>query len=315
MSDIFDGAGADEIEALVNQNPAPEVPEEVLSSVKRRVYENTGLSSRKKSRPSFLRWQTLIAAVVGVALIIAAVTVLPALRGQGTNNEGDTVQTSGNNDTPGSKTMLELESPPDNASYSFETYQSLKQALTVKSSADYSGIREKQADCGRVYERTLTEYESGEIKVAIPQIDGRDLPLRNREGLSNITLMTDELYNLPWVWYHCLAGERDLQIQVAYPSVLGNAAVDSAKSYYEVLKLITDKAPGPDNYGDYEDYSRIYEQDITLRDGSTVIAMVSELKNSTKKYVMYYQDGMMVILYADTGLLTDEFFGAFGFAK
>lgn len=218
-------------------------------------------------------------------------------------------------DTPGSKTMLELESPPDNASYSFETYQSLKQALMTKKSADYSGIREKQADCGRVYERTLTEYESGEIKVAIPQIDGRDLPLRNREGLSNITLMTDELYNLPWVWYYCLAGGRDLQIQVAYPSVLGNAAVDSAKSYYEVLKLITDKAPGPDNYGDYEDYSRIYEQDITLKDGSTVTAMVSELKNSTKKYVMYYQDGMMVILYADAGLLTDEFFGAFGFAK
>ena len=39
--------------------------------------------------------------------------------------------------------------------------------------------------------------------------------------------------------------------------------------------------------------------------------MLSELKNDSKMYVMFYDDNMLISLYADSGLFTEPFFKSF----
>jgi len=127
--------------------------------------------------------------------------------------------------------------------------------------------------------------------------------------------MTSELYNLPWIWYNCVVDGYDLRVQVSYTSVLGSKDINSATSYLEVLSLIATKAPTPDNFHEYENYKKIYEKEITLADGRKIMAMVSELNDSSNEYVMFYQDGMLIILYADNQLFTDKFWSLFSMAQ
>ena len=50
LSAVFDEARADELERLVHQNPAPEVPTDALAAIKKKVYARTGISKTKKLR-------------------------------------------------------------------------------------------------------------------------------------------------------------------------------------------------------------------------------------------------------------------------
>jgi hypothetical protein len=79
-----------------------------------------------------------------------------------------------------------------------------------------------------VYQNTLSSFASGKIKLAIPKINNEDMPLRNHKGFSNVTLFTDELYSLPWIWYHCLINEQDLTVSISYLNVLGQDKLNSA---------------------------------------------------------------------------------------
>lgn len=206
---------------------------------------------------------------------------------------------------------LTLETPADQNTYSFDSYESLSEALTAKNSATYIQLREEQADFGNVYTRTLSSFASQSISVAIPQMDGKNLTLRGKEGYANISLLTCELYQLPWLWYHCVVGGDDLDVKIAYPSVLHNEALDHAKSYPDALALIAPDAPSPENYEQYASYQTIYEKELCLADGRTVSAMISELKESDKVYVMFCQDGMLISLQANQELFTDAFWSAF----
>jgi len=204
-----------------------------------------------------------------------------------------------------------IETPPDHYSYSFESYQDVIKALTQKSSSEFSALRKEQANYGTVYKKTLSKFESEEIKIAVPQFNGIPISLRNKDGFDNISLMTCELYNLPWLWYHCVVENRNLEIKISYLNVLENTEIHSAKSYYDVLRLIAPDAPSPDNYERYASYKSIYEEKVILENGVTVTAMISELKNDSKVYVMFYYDNMLISLYADSELFTETFYKSF----
>ena len=204
-----------------------------------------------------------------------------------------------------------IETPPDHHSYSFESYQDVINALAQKGSNEFSALRKEQANYGTVYQKTLSKFESEEIKIAVPQFNGIPISLRGKDGYNNISLMTCELYNLPWLWYHCVVENHNLDIKISYLNVLENAEIHSAKSYYEVLRLIAPNAPSPDNYDQYASYKSIYEEKVILKNGVVVTAMMSELKNDSKMYVMFYYDNMLISLYADSELFTETFFKSF----
>ena len=253
----------------------------------------------KKPKSVWLRFGAIAACFL---LIVSAVIVVPMLR------EDDPGVIPG----PGGEIILP--SPPEYSSYDYESYNDIHAALTNPLAPQFEQLRTEQKNCGELYQQTLSDFASGEIKVAVPQIGGKNIDLRNQEGFSNVTWFTNELYNLPWLWYHCLINEQDLTVSIAYLSVLDRTELNSATSYYQVLKMISPNSPSPDNYKKSASYKNIYEKEITLGNGETVTAMISELKNDSRIYVCLYLDGMLVTLRGDEALLTKEFFRTFNIA-
>ena len=207
-------------------------------------------------------------------------------------------------------TLVNVE-PQEHTSYSFASYDELYRILTGRNTGLSDTLSSESVNYGTVYTATLSSLTTGSIQVVAPQVNGKPVDLRNQEGYANITLMTNELYNLPWIWYHCRVNGYDLSVRVAYPEVLNNVQVNSANTCREVLAVIAPDAPSPDNYQQYSAYQNIYERELTIAGGERVTAMVSELKDSDQVYVQFYQDGMLVVLYSDADLFTDSFWMSF----
>lgn len=207
-----------------------------------------------------------------------------------------------------------IESPPMHHTYDFDSYQDVVQSLTQKTSNQYSVLRKEQTNCGKIYQNTLAKFASGDIKVAFPQINKSPIPLRNREGFSNISLHTSELYNLPWLWYHCVVDGQNLDVKVSYTDAIEGFEIGSEAAYTAVLDLIAPEAPSPDNYEKYESYKTIYEKKVILKDGIVVTTMISELKNKSKVYVHFYYDGLLISLYGENELFSDAFWKSFSIA-
>ncbi|MBP0960540.1 MAG: hypothetical protein J5864_00165, partial [Oscillospiraceae bacterium] len=195
-----------------------------------------------------------------------------------------------------------IDEPPASNSFLFDSYDDLAKALTEQDSSAVFGTD----NYGELFDKTIAAFKNNTINLYVPAID---------EDVSNITLMTAELYNLPWIWYHCKVDDNDVNVRIAYPGVIEKLDLSSAKTYYEVLKLIAPDAPNPDNYESYDSYQKIYESEISLANGKKVDAMISELKNNSKVYVMLNYEGMLVIVYADKSVLTASFWSSFTLAK
>ncbi len=206
-----------------------------------------------------------------------------------------------------------LETPPDVYTYDFDSYQELEQALTHKDSIKYSILRAEQGECGTVYQKTLSQFSSGDLKIAVPQIDGNPIALQNKEGYATATLFTSELFNLPWLWYHCVVDDQNIVVKISYLNVVGNFENNSTR-YTDILNLIAPGAPSPENYENYVSYEKIYEKQVVLDDDVIVTAMISELKDTSKVFISFYYDGLLVLLHGDKEMLSDDFLQSFSIA-
>lgn len=213
--------------------------------------------------------------------------------------------------TTTSPIIINIEVPPNTHSYLFDSYSELSEALDKQDSV----FSEDSGDYGQLFSKMLSLFENNKFDLYIPAINGEECALRNKEGFSNISLMTSELYYIPWIWYHCKYNNNDIDIKISYPSVLESSELNSAKTYYEVLKMIAPSAPNPDNYTEFESYQNIYEADINLANDKKVVAMISEIKDSSKVYVMFIYDGILVSIYTDNDNLSEEFWNSFSLAE
>lgn len=210
--------------------------------------------------------------------------------------------------------IIKIETPPDDYCYEFDSYADLAKALTDSSSDEFKSLRSEQAKYGNLHTNALNLFASGDTVLLVPEMNGEPIPLRGAEEYSRISLMTSELYGLPWIWYHCTLGEYSLRIQISYPGALKREEIGSAKTYLDILKLIAPNAPSPSNYQEYENYKTIYEKEVTLADGQVVTAMFSELKDSSKIYVMLYLDETLVCMHGESQLFSDTFWTSFDLA-
>ena len=203
-----------------------------------------------------------------------------------------------------SKVILSLDEPPASNTFLFDSYDDLYEALTEQDSSKVFGTDNN----GELFDKTIAAFKNNTVDLYVPAID-EDV------DVSNIALMTTDLYKLPWIWYHCKASDNDVSVRIAYPGVIENPDLSSAKTYYEVLKMIAPDAPNPDNYANYEAYQKIYESEICLANDKKVGAMISELKDNSKVYVMFNYEGVLVNVYADKSVLTESFWSSFTLAK
>ena len=204
---------------------------------------------------------------------------------------------------------MTLQTPTASNSYLYDSYNALSDALTKTDSP----IIADSNNYGELFNKTVSAFENKAIDLYVPAVDGNACALRNKEDFSNISLMTSELYNLPWIWYHCKVNDADVDVKLSYHSIIESSELNSAKTYYEVLKLIAPDAPNPDNYVKFESYQKIYESEITLANDNKVVAMISELTSSSNVYVMFIYEGKLVSVYTDKDALSESFWSSFGF--
>ena len=204
---------------------------------------------------------------------------------------------------------LILNEPMASKTYSYGAYEKLYWELTAP--YEENPLVLEQEEFGDAYHDMLMAMAYGKTELYVPQVNEINLPLSS-DGGAEITLFTNELYNLPWIWYKCLLGEKyEITVKLSYITSIGLNDAYSMTDFCKVQKIIAPDAPSPDNYEEYKVYSTIYQQELQLGDGSAVMAMVSELKDSSKIYVSICQNGMLVSLYGEKDVFTEEFWRSF----
>lgn len=232
---------------------------------------------------------------------------------QSTGKSGDA--TEGENLLDVTTSKINIETPPDNYVYKYDSYTEIGRALSLSSSDEYRLLHSKNEQYGLLYTNTLKRFSEGNEIFYIPVMDGKPIALRNIEGYSGVSLMTCELYNLPWIWYHCTLGNANLDIKISYPGALERTEIEAAETYLDILKLIAPDAPSPSNYQQYESYKTIYEKEVTLANGRVVTAMISEMNNTSKVYVMLLLNDILISMYGDVQVFSDGFWESFGLAE
>ena len=192
--------------------------------------------------------------------------------------------------------------------YSFDTIEEIMEALTIWGRESYCEIREKShyVELSGTYRQTLLAFESGNIKLAVPQLDGEDIPYTNNGD--RISLLSYYLYKLPWIRYCCIVDDIQLTVDISYVSILNDENIDNAGSALEIVKILDSDALEPQNK---KRYKYMYEQDIQLSDRK-VKALVYEEKDRPRTYVEMYYDQLLIVLEVDDNeLFTEEFFKNF----
>lgn len=100
LNEIFDEAKPQEFDQFSDELNAPELPDEVLASVKGKVYAKTKLKSKKKNNGGI--WMRVGAIAACFLLIVSAVIVVPMFRDSGDNP----IINPPNSDIPSISTMI-----------------------------------------------------------------------------------------------------------------------------------------------------------------------------------------------------------------
>ncbi len=214
------------------------------------------------------------------------------------------------NNIDNNKTVLQDVPSKETAVYSFDDYNMINDALTNSKSDIGRQMKREKIYYGEYYAEMLSKFESGKIKLLVPEYNGKLSELRKKEGLSSISLLTKELFGLPWIWYHCVINDKNYQVKVTYPEIV-DIDLKNAKSYLEVVSIIYPDSPKPDNYTKYPSYKSVYEKEYTFCDGTTVLALVGELNDDTTVYVRFYLYGAMIVVQCDSSLVAEDFFKSF----
>ncbi len=180
-------------------------------------------------------------------------------------------------------------SPPDYVQVFFDTYEEMEKALTDGLTPIYDPA---------AYKNMADMFKSGELKPSVPQMNGKNIPLDNREEGYNITLLSKMTYDLPWFFYDCLVDGKFLQVSISYLAPIKDERLDSVNTYNDVRKALGFDVKTP-------------VKTITLANNKEVTAIITESKDISQIYVEFLYDDILVILCADSEVLTDEFYSSF----
>lgn len=236
--------------------------------------------------------------------------------------EGSSVVTSDNPTSSDNQSTVDnglgLCAPNNVIDYNFDSYEQLLSALTDKNSDGYKDIytrmeQNTSEEKFELFRKTLQYFETGKIKLCVPQLNGENMKIQSDSAYSQVSFMTSELYRIPWIWYHCgaVSGDEQMIVKLSYLSPLENESIDNAKSYLEVQNIISPSSPNPDNYSNFKNYTSVYEKEITLADNSKATALIFETDNIRETYAEIYKDGILISIRANKEKLTDEFFRSF----
>ena len=205
----------------------------------------------------------------------------------------------------------EANTPPDDQSYLFDDYTELIEWLKTK-----QPLPEDEASLGKDYVDYIKEIHaaSGEkTPLYIPYFENSPAELRKREGFSAITLMTSELYGVPWIWYYVTVGNEELIIKCACLSQKDFARVDVEKASIAV-KNFSRSAPNIDNYETKSNYKSIVEKTVCFANES-ISALLLEPTNDSRVSLQFTFDKTMVIITGSPEIINSEAIGSISLQK
>lgn len=147
-------------------------------------------------------------------------------------------------------------------------------------------------------------------EIIVPCLNGKEVDLRNKEGLSNISLFASEAYGLPWIYYYPrVSTGENFYIKITY---LPNNIIEKQKELTAsaVIKELSPNSPNVNNLG--EQHKDIYNQSIKLRDRE-VTALICEYKNDNRNSITFVYDGLLVEIKCDTSVWSEQWFSALTF--
>ena len=232
-------------------------------------------------------WMRIGAVAACFALVLCAIMILPMLGGGSPEIFDPPFDFPFIGEIPN-----EDPTPPQHASFDFDSYRKMIQDF--KKSGLFAGpdsIQGIKDSMGETYTAFVDKVEKdGEFPQ--PMLNGQPIPYQNQEGFSNITFFPGELYDLPWVWYHCLVEGERVNIQITYPACKG-VAVDPTKDASEMLKAIAPNAVNVDNFEDRPSYKAVYLQSIPMATGEVGV-LVYELKDRIM-YTFFMGEAMVIV--------------------
>ena len=193
--------------------------------------------------------------------------------------------------------------------FDFDSYKEMIKAFREYdlSKSSYT-IQDMKALLGEPYARFVDKVKADKA-FPQPMSDGKPLPYQNKEGFSNITFFVSELYDMPWIWYHCLVEGERVNVQLAYPECLG-IDVDYSKNAAEILESIAPNAVNLDNWKERPSYKNVYMKEVRIAEGE-VSMLIYEINDSEKRMFTFFRDGVIITLTDFGGVVNEDFWAKF----
>lgn len=193
--------------------------------------------------------------------------------------------------------------------YAFESYEQLKAFFVGTKDAPVPALEEKDKH-GDAYRNFVDNVISGKYKVARPYLSDKPMPIQDKEGYAKVDILPIDLYGRPWIWYQGVIQGQLCRVCISY---LTDDEIEACqgKEASDVIKILySGPAPNIDNISEFPNYEYIYENDTILKD-RTVSALYKNVKDSTRLYVTFVYDDMLINIFAPENTLTEDFFSNF----
>ena len=128
-------------------------------------------------------------------------------------------------------------------------------------------------------------------------------------------VLTEELYNLPWIWYRFETDSGYVTVRTSY---IGDAFKESTENatFSGFLKQFRPNAPNIHNYSleRYPEYKAIYGTEMSIG-GKKTSTLVYETQSSERVYVFFAYEDMIIVLRGNDKLLSGGFLESLTFSE
>jgi len=186
----------------------------------------------------------------------------------------------------------------------FDFKSSVNSGTEIYSALSESGVKSETIDNLKGFIEKLRTQD-----IIVPHLNGKVIEFRNEKGYPGISLITSELYGLPWVFYHPkVSNGENFYIKMTYlPDVMAKTENLTAS---DAIKALSPNFPNINNIG--KQHEKIYNRNMKLKNRE-VIALVYEYKNDNRDSIIFVYEDLLVEVRCDTQVWNEQWFAGLSF--
>ncbi|MBO4394831.1 MAG: hypothetical protein J5819_00605 [Eubacterium sp.] len=213
-----------------------------------------------------------------------------------------------NNSTP----MPDDNNPADTEVFRFSSYDEMFTTLFKQNSSEHRSFLEKldKNNYSSVFYSFIENLESNKKSIPLPYLSGEAMEVSSSVEWQRISLFTEELFGLPWIWFYCSYKEQTVVVSLGSFKEMNIA--DGNYSYIELIDLISPGFPQPNNKESFDStYNDIEFQTLSLSGNLNVDATVYYFKNGRVHYRFLIGDYIVSVWRYDGGTISDDYWNSF----